>query len=77
MTARLFFSYALAVVGGLIALTAGLCSLAVFGSFSSRDQSDPQMWMLVLTVGGIPFAVGIALLITGLYFVRRIRARSE
>lgn len=63
-----FFGWLLMAVGGLIALTAGACSLLFVASmFGNRPGFDGliEMIPLILIFGGVPFAVGTGLVIVG------------
>jgi len=64
----------LIAVGGLVAVLSGLCSLT-FGGAMLVDQGTwadkSEMLLLVLFVGGIPFAVGAL----GFWAGRRLRRR--
>ena len=60
----------LMAVGILIAGGSGLCSMAVL--FTPGEYSGLRMWPAVLTVGGIPFAAGLAMAFGG----RALRRRS-
>lgn len=56
MTVRSFFGGLLCLIGGLLALLSGGCSLFfVFGGM------DLESLPLVLLVGGIPFIIGLLL----------------
>jgi hypothetical protein len=61
-----FFGGLLMAVGGLIAVTSGLCSLAILtmGAVSSGNDLGDSI-PLVLLVGGIPFGIGLALFFIG------------
>jgi hypothetical protein len=61
----------LLAIGILIAGASGLCSMAVL--FTPGEFSGLKMWPTVLLVGGIPFAVGVAIALGGLALVRRSR----
>ena len=69
MTVSHFFSYVLLVIGLLIAVTTGLCTLVGLGSVGS----DAQSAMLVLAIGGLPCLIGIGLAALGWRLVRRHR----
>lgn len=67
-----FFGWLLMGAGGLIAVTAGACSLFVLGSMliSGGSGAEPYlglvgMLLTVMMVGGIPFGVGAALFFAG------------
>jgi len=60
---REVFGGILMAVGILIAGGSGLCSMAVL--FTPGEYSGFEMWPAVLTVGGIPFAVGLAMAFGG------------
>jgi hypothetical protein len=63
MTATRFFGGLLMAAGGLIAVSAGLCS--AFVTFVGMTQSGSGLAPLVLLFGGIPFAIGLALFFVG------------
>jgi hypothetical protein len=69
MTATRFFGGLLMAAGGLIAVSAGLCSAVV--SFMALTESGATADMitvglpLVLLFGGIPIAIGITLFFVG------------
>ncbi len=64
-----FFGWLLMGIGGLIALTAGACSLVFLVSMlsSSGDGLDGLVSALglLLLFGGVPIAVGLALIFAG------------
>ena len=64
----------LLAVGILIAGASGLCSLAVL--FGSGGSQFGGMIVPVLIVGGIPFALGVALAFGGTAIIRRARLSS-
>jgi hypothetical protein len=66
------FGGILLAIGILIAGGSGLCSLAVLfgGGVSVQDLS---MLPLVLLIGGVPFAIGVAIACAGYYVVRSAR----
>jgi hypothetical protein len=69
MTATRFFGGLLMAAGGLIAVSAGLCSVVV--SFMALTESGSTAEMitsglpLVLLFGGVPIAIGLALFFVG------------
>lgn len=68
-TAR-FFGGLLMAVGGLIAVTSGLCSVAITAYTLTNRNGAPGMWHALLTedlplLCGIPFAVGAVLFLLG------------
>ena len=69
MTATRFFGGLLMAAGGLIAVSAGLCSVVV--SIIGLTESGPTVELLtaglplVLVVGGVPIAIGLALFFVG------------
>ena len=66
-----FFGWLLMGVGGLIAVTAGACSLFILGSMlidgggATPYFQTGGMLIMVAIVGGVPFAVGTALFFGG------------
>jgi hypothetical protein len=68
---REVFGGILMAVGILIAGASGLCSAVVL--FTPGEYSGLEMWPAVLTVGGIPFAIGLAMAFGG----RALRRRSS
>lgn len=64
-----FFGGLLMAVGGLIAVTAGLCSLAITGMGLFAPAAGPQDFIeslpMVLIAGGGPFVVGLLLFLGG------------
>jgi hypothetical protein len=64
-----FFGWLLMGIGGLIAVTAGACSLFFLVSMLSGSGGNlagiPGMLGLMLLFGGIPLAVGAALFFAG------------
>ena len=71
--ARLF-GFMLMAVGGLIALLSGLCSLGfllvTIESVVRTPASVAPMIGLILVIGGVPVAVGVALFVLGLNLAR-------
>ena len=66
----------LLAVGILIAGASGLCSLYVIGTGLSSGGSPGELLSdlpLVLMVGGIPFAVGVGLILGGRALIRSER----
>ena len=61
-------------VGGIITLFAGL-GLPVLGWFLGK--LDPQIFGVMLGVGGLVAMVGIGLLLAGAYFARAVRDDQE
>lgn len=64
----------LMAIGILIAGASGLCSAALF---VSDLGSAAQMAPLVMLFGGIPFALGIALIFGGRALIRSARASEN
>lgn len=66
-----FFGWLLMGAGGLIAVTAGACSLYILGSMlidgggATPYFGTSGMLITVAIVGGVPFAVGTALFFAG------------
>jgi hypothetical protein len=64
-----FFGWLLMAMGGLIALTAGACTLIVGGQMIWASlqyaQGIPGSLFLILIFGGVPIMVGIGLFIAG------------
>lgn len=64
-----FFGWLLMGIGGLIAVTAGACSLYFLVSMLGGGSGGFGGWIsalgLVMLFGGIPFAVGAALFFAG------------
>jgi hypothetical protein len=63
------FGGILLAVGILVAGASGLCSLAVL--FGTGEFSGLDMWPAVLGFGGIPFALGLAMVFGGRALIRR------
>lgn len=74
-----FFGFLLMAVGGLIALTAGACSVMVLASMGTAGSWDglPGLLMSVLVFGGVPFAAGAGLVIIGRYISKRRVVRRD
>jgi hypothetical protein len=68
---KVFGGGLLIAVGLLLAGGSGLCSLMVL--FSSGEMSGFGMWPLVLMFGGIPFALGVGLILGGRALIRSER----
>jgi hypothetical protein len=69
MTATRFFGGLMMAAGGLIAVSAGLCS-AVISVMGLTDGGTTEEILtegvpLVLVVGGTPFAIGVTLFFVG------------
>jgi hypothetical protein len=69
MTAARFFGGLMMAAGGLITVSAGLCSVAV-SVMGLTDGSSPGEMLtlglpLVLLFGGVPIAIGLALFFVG------------
>jgi hypothetical protein len=69
MTATRFFGGLLMAAGGLIAVSAGLCSV-IFSIMGLRESGlSKELFTvgvpLVLVVGGVPIAIGLALFFVG------------
>jgi hypothetical protein len=69
MTATRFFGGLMMAAGGLITVSAGLCS-AIFSIMALRESglSDELLTEglpFVLVVGGVPIAIGLALFFVG------------
>jgi hypothetical protein len=62
-------------VGILIAGGSGLCSAVVL--FTPGEYSGFEMWPAVLTVGGIPFAVGLAMAFGGRALRRNVPRQPD
>jgi hypothetical protein len=67
---RTLFGGLLLAIGVLIAGASGLCSLAVLFSGSSEFGRATSMLPMVLIFGGIPFAIGAALIFVGNMLIR-------
>jgi hypothetical protein len=69
MTATRFFGGLLMAAGGLIAVSAGLCSVVVsimgLGESGSTVEMITSGLPLVLLFGGVPIAIGLALFFIG------------
>lgn len=61
----------LMAVGLLVALASGICTLVVLVSGLNAPAEWTAMIPAVLIVGGIPFAIGTALFLTGRALVRQ------
>jgi hypothetical protein len=72
---KMLFGGILLAIGGLIALLSGACSMwflvSIIGSATGADAGG--IIMLVLFVGGIPFAIGLGLFFWGRSLVRSAR----
>lgn len=76
---KIFFGWLLMAVGGLIALTCGLCTLGfTFGCTMAAIAAGPhtdQNWlgsgMLGLAIGAPPTAIGAGLFVLGLKLARK------
>jgi hypothetical protein len=62
----------LLAIGILIAGGSGLCSMAVL--FTPGEYSGLEMWPAVALIGGIPFALGLAIAFGGRALLRSARA---
>lgn len=76
-----FLGWLLVAVGVLIALTAGACSLIFMVVFLPAGTSNyfgdlGDMILLLLTVGGVPLLIGLALFFGGLRLSRPSRTRT-
>ncbi|HXV01157.1 MAG TPA: hypothetical protein VG166_11725 [Caulobacteraceae bacterium] len=58
--------------GGLVAVLSGLCSLAVFDA----NTKDPAALVMVLLIGGLPFAAGLITFAVGVIIFRGSRPRA-
>lgn len=71
---KMLFGGLLLAIGGLIALLSGLCSayfmLVALGSGGDMINQLPGMLVLVLFIGGIPFAIGFGLFQWGRSLIR-------
>lgn len=71
---KVFFGWILMAVGGLIALTCGLCTLGVAAYGVSGQAGSPpgpmSVVMMALIFGGVPTAAGVGLFILGLRLTR-------
>jgi hypothetical protein len=69
MTATRFFGGLLMAAGGLIAVSAGLCSVVVSIMALTETSSTAEMITsglpLVLLFGGVPVAIGLTLFFVG------------
>jgi len=65
----------LMAAGILIAGASGLCSLGVI-IMAISENSGPDMALMVLFVGGIPFAMGLGLFFGGRRLIRAARAEQ-
>ncbi len=82
-----FFGWLLMGVGVLIMLTAGGCSVFVLAASLGYPEGLPGTLMMILVFGGIPIAVGVALLVAGRWLAkvgqprqlppRRIRSEDD
>ena len=62
-----FFGWLLMAVGGLIALTAGACSLLFLVSMGTAGSWDglSGLLLLMLIFGGVPILIGVGLIYAG------------
>lgn len=72
-----FFGWLLMGVGGLIAFTAGACSLLVLLSSLSYLDGLPSTLIMIAGFGGIPILVGVAVFVAGRYLARRGRSHQR
>lgn len=84
MTPAVFFSGLLMVAGVLIAIGAGLCStvVTIMGLASARNSSEFTELLtmgvpMVGLIGGIPFAVGLALFFGGRKWSRSLHGGRD
>jgi len=76
MTPRLFFSYALVVIGVLIAVTTGGCALFVIGATLMSPAGDGWNGVLLqaaFLLGVLPCVVGIGIAWLGVRLVRKVK----
>jgi hypothetical protein len=66
------FGGILVAAGILLAGGSGLCSMVVL--FTPSEYSGLKMWQAVAVVGGIPFALGLAIAFGGRALIRSARA---
>ncbi len=77
-----FFGGLLMAVGGLIAVTSGLCTLVLTVAGVGSNLSDPSASITVLTdglpfvlgIGGVPFVIGLVMYLAGRRLYRRSKA---
>ena len=69
------FGGILIAIGILIAGASGLCSIAVLTD--SGEFAGPEMWPLVLMIGGIPFAIGVGMVFGGRAIIRSAARRES
>jgi hypothetical protein len=65
------FGGLLVAAGILIAGASGLCSLAVLGSALKNPTGSAGMLPLVLIFGGIPFGLGVLLVMGGIGLIKK------
>ena len=71
------FGGILLAVGILIAGASGLCSLAILFSGGGLSSYDLSMIPMVLIIGGIPFAIGVAIAFGGYALIRSARNERD
>ena len=61
------------VLGGLLSLFSGGCSLYLLTDYRGGQglRLDPNNWEIISVIGGIPFAIGLAIVLLALLFGRR------
>ena len=69
------FGGILIAIGILIAGASGLCSIAIL--MDSGEFAGPDMWPLVLMIGGIPGALGIGMVFGGRALIRSAARRED
>lgn len=71
---RRFFGFALLSVGALIATLCGLCT----GFFMVAGIVDQrEMFVMALVIGGIPTAIGVAMVVFGRRLLRPANIQSR
>jgi hypothetical protein len=68
------FGGVLMAIGILIASASGLCSLSVL--FGTGEFAGGGMWLMVLIIGGIPFALGAGMTYGGWRLIRNSRPKQ-
>ena len=76
-----FFGVLLMAIGVLIAGLSGLCSLAFFAMMMSGPGNNAGVFfggvVMVLIIGGLPFGVGVVLIIVGRSVYRSAKPRAD
>jgi len=74
---KFFFAWVVIVVGILLALTTGLCTVVAFSDLGEHFGYDFSLLMMVIVIGGVPCLLGTLMVYGGRRWLKRIKVGTH